>query len=112
MNTTTHKYTAAIVGTGRIGWMLENDPLRGGPCTHAGALAATGKACLVAGADPDTGRLSAFGEAYDVDSLYPDHRSLLENHQVDILCVAAPHLSPLRDRDRGGILGQGTRNIL
>ncbi len=90
MSKTAHKYTAAIVGTGRIGWMLENDPLRGGPCTHAGALVATGKVSLIAGADPDDRRLSAFGQAYEVDSLYPDHRLLLENHRVDILCIAAP----------------------
>ena len=90
MSKTAPKYTAAIVGTGRIGWMLENDLLRGGPCTHAGALAATGKVILAAGADPDEQRLSAFGDAFDVNSLYPDHRRLLENHRVDILCVAAP----------------------
>jgi len=90
MPKTPRKYSAAIVGTGRIGWMLEDDPLRGGPCTHAAALAATGRVRLVAGADPDEHRLEAFGEARGVDSLHEDHRSLLEKHSLDILCVAAP----------------------
>ena len=70
--------------------MLENDPLRGGPCTHAGALVSTGRVEIAAGADPHKSRLQAFSEAYDVGSLYPDHRALLEKHRVDILCVASP----------------------
>ncbi|MBN2289544.1 MAG: Gfo/Idh/MocA family oxidoreductase [Candidatus Glassbacteria bacterium] len=90
MSRTTKKLTAALVGTGRIGWMLEHDPLRGGTCTHAGAMTATGRVSLVAGADLDEKRLRAFGEAYEVDSLYPDHRALLDKHRVDILSVAAP----------------------
>lgn len=70
--------------------MLEQDPLRSGPCTHAGALAAIEGVRLVAGADPDVRRLEAFGQAFKVNALYPDHLSLLREHGIDILCVAAP----------------------
>lgn len=36
------KIRAALVGLGRIGWMLEKDPLRYHPCTHAGTMRALG----------------------------------------------------------------------
>jgi predicted dehydrogenase len=84
------KFTAALVGCGRIGQTLEQDPLRGKPCTHAGALSALGKVQLVAGADPDPEQATQFGRAFGVDDLYPDHTTLLQNHSVDILAVASP----------------------
>ncbi len=84
------KLTAALVGCGRIGQALEQDPLRGKPCTHAGALNALGNVQLVAAADPDPECATQFGRAFGVDALYPDHTSLLENHSVDILAVASP----------------------
>ena len=84
------KLTAALVGCGRIGWLLENDLLRGKPCTHAGALSAIQGVRIVAAADPDNQRLTAFGKHYAIQALYPDHRKLLLKHRVDILAVAAP----------------------
>lgn len=86
----TKKLTAALVGTGRIGWLLEQDPLRGKPCTHAGALRAIKGVSLVAAADPDHERLSEFGRAFGVRALYSDCRELLSEQSVDILAVAAP----------------------
>lgn len=81
--------TAAQVGAGRIGWLLERDPLRGKPCTHTGALRALGVR-LVAAADPDRSGLEDFGREFSIDRLYPDHRALLERERVDLLAVAAP----------------------
>lgn len=82
--------TAALIGTGRIGCLLEDDPLRGKPCTHAGALAATGRVRITAAADPDPERLARFGREWGVGLLYPSHRELLEKERVDILAVASP----------------------
>jgi len=90
------KLSAAIIGTGRIGWMLELDLLRGKPCTHAGALAAIPGVRIVAAADPDKERLRSFGRRFKVRSLYRDYRELLEKNEVDILTVAAP--TPLHCR--------------
>jgi len=70
--------------------MLEQDPLRGKPCTHAGALAAIDSVQIVAAADPDPERLQEFGSRFGVSSLYPSHRELLDNHCLDILTVASP----------------------
>ncbi|HLA39176.1 MAG TPA: Gfo/Idh/MocA family oxidoreductase [Candidatus Glassbacteria bacterium] len=84
------KLTAALIGCGRIGWLLENDPLRGKPCTHAGALRSIDRVKIVATADPDEPRLADFGREFGIDALYPSHRELLERQRVDILAVAAP----------------------
>ena len=82
--------TAALVGCGRIGWMLERDELRGKPCTHAGAITELDNIEIVAAADPDPERTAEFGRAFGVTNLYPDHATLLDNHRVDILAVASP----------------------
>lgn len=97
--------TAALIGAGRIGCRLERDPLRGKPCTHAGALAATGRVRLVAAADPDPERLSEFGRDWGVGLLYNSHLDLLEKERVDILAVASPtstHAEIVVDAARSG----------
>lgn len=85
-------YTAAIIGCGRVAWMLEDDPLEVKPCTHAGAyieLAKTGRIELVAGADLDHERLAAFGRRFEPTSLYPDYRRMLKEVRPDIVSVCA-----------------------
>jgi len=81
--------TAALVEAGRIGCRLERDPLRGKPCTHAGALESTGQVRLVAAVDPDPERLAEFGRDWGVGLLYRSHLDLLEKERVDILAVAS-----------------------
>lgn len=57
------KRRVALIGLGRIGWLLENDRLRYHPCTHAGALLSfPGRANLVAVCDNDPARLKDFLE--------------------------------------------------
>lgn len=51
---------AALVGLGRIAWMLESDRLRYHPCTHAGSLLAVGGARIVAGCDLESDRRERF----------------------------------------------------
>ncbi len=52
--------TIALIGCGRIGFLLENDPLRYKPCTHYGGASAAGLAVTHA-CDIDRGRLARFG---------------------------------------------------
>lgn len=81
----------AIVGLGRIGSTLEDDPLREKPASHAGAIAALPELCLLAGgADPDPDKRAAFARRWDVAEVYPDARSLLAAVRPDILHVAVP----------------------
>ncbi|MDR1507107.1 MAG: Gfo/Idh/MocA family oxidoreductase [Treponema sp.] len=78
---------AAIVGLGRIGSLLENDPLREKPCTHAGAIAGSGDCVLSAGADTDGERRKLFEKTWRCP-VYDDARIMLEAHRPDLLCVA------------------------
>ena len=66
---------AAIIGTGRIASLLERDPLRPKPHTHAGWYAADPRTTLVAGCDVDADRLATFGEDWAIDAahLYADY---------------------------------------
>ena len=82
-------YRTAIIGCGRIGSLFEDDPLRGKPCTHAGALARIPEADLVSACDIDEERLRAFGKRYGVDRLYADYREMLEREELDILIVSS-----------------------
>jgi predicted dehydrogenase len=84
-------YRTAIIGCGRIGAMLEDDPLRLKPATHAGAFSSHRSTKIVAGCDIDKERLSRFGERYRIPegSLYTDYRELLKEERPDIVSVAA-----------------------
>ncbi|MFP3089871.1 Gfo/Idh/MocA family oxidoreductase [Treponema sp. TIM-1] len=84
---TERKVKAAIVGLGRIGSLLEEDPLREKPCTHAGALAANPDCVLVAGADTDGERRWRFGKRWDCP-VYADAETMLKETSPDILHIA------------------------
>ena len=78
----------AVVGLGRIGSLLEADPLREKPCTHAGAIADNAECTLVGGCDIDPERRTLFAERWSVDAVYADLDELLQQTQPQILCVA------------------------
>ncbi|MDR2144304.1 MAG: Gfo/Idh/MocA family oxidoreductase [Treponema sp.] len=78
---------AAIVGLGRIGSLLENDPKREKPCTHAGAIAGSKDCVLVAGADTDGKRRGLFQETWKCP-VYADAGAMLKEHRPEILCIA------------------------
>ena len=82
---------AAIIGTGRIASLLERDPLRPRPHTHAGWYAAEPRTTLVAGCDVDADRLAMFGEDWAIDAahLYDDYATLLERERPDVVSVCA-----------------------
>ncbi|MDR0599314.1 MAG: Gfo/Idh/MocA family oxidoreductase [Treponema sp.] len=78
---------AAIVGLGRIASLLEDDPLREKPCTHAGAVAATPGLILRAGADTDGERRRLFAEKWGVP-VYEDAETMLREERPRILHIA------------------------
>ena len=99
---------AAIIGLGRIGSLLEQDPLRGKPCTHAGGLHMTPGIKIVAGCDIDNSRLKTFGKQWKVNRLYVNYREMLSKENLDIVCIATwTHLHSemvlacIRERVRG-----------
>jgi predicted dehydrogenase len=85
-------YRAAIIGCGRVAWMLEDDPLETRPCTHMGAYLAIGKEYgveVVAASDNDGERLEAFKERFDTGSTYQDYREMLKDTSPDIVSICA-----------------------
>lgn len=85
------RYRAAIIGTGRIASLLERDPLRPKPQTHAGHYRAQPATTLVAGCDLDAGRLAMFGEDWGIpaEHLYSDYHSMLRRERPDIVSICA-----------------------
>ncbi|MDR3146256.1 MAG: Gfo/Idh/MocA family oxidoreductase [Treponema sp.] len=82
-----NKVSVAIVGLGRIGSLLEEDPRREKPCTHAGAIAASGDCGLAAGCDTDEERRRLFAGRWQVP-VYADAALMLEERRPDILVIA------------------------
>ncbi len=82
------KLKVGVVGCGRIGSLLEEDPLRGKPCTHAGGFHSLSSLKLTAGCDIDPSRLQRFGKHWQVDRLYTDYEKMLHQENLDIICIA------------------------
>ena len=80
-------YGAALIGLGRIASLLEDDPLREKPCTHAGALVATGRCTPVGGMDIDPERRRLFRERWTVP-VFSDAREMVRATRPHILVVA------------------------
>ena len=102
------KFKTGIVGCGRIGSLLEEDPLRGKPCTHAGGFSALPSAHISAGCDIDPVRLKKFGKQWNVTGLYSDYRDMLEKENLDILCIATwtpLHASMTFEAAQAGVKG-------
>lgn len=89
----------ALVGLGRIGSTLEDDPLREKPASHAGAIRAKPDCQLVAGCDLDADRRAAFAVRWKVAALYADLATMLSDTKPDLLHIATPpehHLEAVR----------------
>jgi predicted dehydrogenase len=106
-------YTAAIVGLGRIGSLLDDpwadanlrdESWRLRPCTHAGQLTAHPRVRLVAGAEVDADRRQAFTRRWGIKA-YADHREMLDRERPDIVSVctrAADRCRPTLDAIAAG----------
>lgn len=85
------RYRAAIIGTGRIASLLEKDPLRPKPHTHAGWYRQHPEVELVGGADIDPERLFTFGQDWGIprDRLFADYREMLDRLKPDLVSICA-----------------------
>ena len=79
----------ALIGCGRIGFLLEDDPLRNKPCTHSGGIYSAGLKVSCA-CDINSERLRSFAEKTNIpaESLYTSHRKMLKEHQFDLVAIA------------------------
>jgi predicted dehydrogenase len=79
----------AIIGCGRIGFLLEEDPLRNKPCTHFGGLKAAGLKVTCA-CDINKDRLDYFSAktGLPAESAYTSYKKMFQEHKFDIVTIA------------------------
>jgi len=89
MNSNVQKFRVGIVGCGRIGSLLEKDPLREKPCTHAAAISYHPELEIVSACDFNKDRIVQFGKDWSITSLYDNYLDMFEDIKPDIVSVAA-----------------------
>ena len=92
-------YTAAVIGTGRIGFTLGFDRKREQPASHTMALKANRRIRLIAGCDTDDRALEAWHRYIPQASAFKTCELLFENCLPDIVVVAVNegmHLETVR----------------
>jgi predicted dehydrogenase len=82
-------YRLGIIGLGRVAWLLEQDPLRGKPCTHLGAWQERPDVRLVAACDHDPDALQRFHNHYPDVACYADYRAMLDQQHLDLVSICA-----------------------
>ncbi len=83
------KISAALIGCGRIGFILENDKLRRKPCTHyGGALKAGIKITSACDINPERLALFSAKTGLPGNSCYTDYKILLETEKPELVIIA------------------------
>ncbi len=79
----------ALIGCGRIGYILESDPLRYKPCTHYGGMSSAGITVTHA-CDINIGRLKGFARASKIPdkNLYTRSAELIRRVRPEIVVIA------------------------
>lgn len=80
---------SALIGCGRIAFLLENDPLRYKPCTHYGGAGAAGVKINYA-CDIDSNRLKKFSTLAKIpeENTFTDYRELLQKVKPNLVIIA------------------------
>ena len=90
------QYQAAIIGTGRIGFLLGKDRKREQPAAHTAALNTNKRIKLIAGCDIDGTRLALWQKENPQAKIFGHIDNLLSETSADIITVAVnedAHLS-------------------
>lgn len=91
------KYTAALVGLGRIGYSLGLDKKREQPASHTMALLNNPRISLIAGCDTDPAALSKWQDANRKAAGYSDSANLYARCRPDIVTVAVNENAHLKE---------------
>lgn len=94
---TMEKYTAALVGLGRIGYSLGLDKKREQPASHTMALLSNPRIQLAAGCDTDPIALSRWQNANRKAVAYCDSANLFARCHPDIVAVAVNESAHLKE---------------
>jgi predicted dehydrogenase len=89
------KYKAAIIGIGRIGYLLQKDKKREQPASHSYALSKNRRINLIAACDINKDRLKCWHKDYPKTNIYTDYRTLLKNESPDLIVIATNEESHL-----------------
>ncbi len=89
------KYKAVVIGTGRIGYLLQKDKKREQPASHAAALSANRQVHLAAGCDINPERLALWHQDYPHAACYSSVEELMRRENPDLVVVAVSELSHL-----------------
>lgn len=84
------KYKAAVVGCGRIGLLMELDPKRIKPATHAGAFKMNESTELCAFVDIDPSKLRHASKMFPGVPTYSEVEKMLDECNPDIVSVSTP----------------------
>jgi predicted dehydrogenase len=82
------RFTAGIIGVGRIGFTLQFDRKREQPASHALALHKNSHIELICAADVDHAQLDLFASRYKQSRTYTDAKTMLDEESPDIVVVA------------------------
>ena len=90
------QYRVAIVGTGRMGGLIEDEIAPGSfstPYGHFSAYQAIEQTEVVAVANRGAARLERFAQRFGVTNTYLDYREMIERERPDIVSVTTPSLA-------------------
>ncbi len=84
-----HEIKTALIGCGRIGFLLENDPLRHKPCTHYGGAKSAGIVINYA-CDINTVKLQKFAETASISkkNTYLNYKKLIIEEKPQMVIIA------------------------
>ena len=89
------KYKAVIIGTGRIGYLLQKDRKREQPASHSFALSKNKRISLIAGCDNNKEKLNLWHRDFPKANIYNDYIKLMESEKPDIVIIAVDEVSHL-----------------
>src|SRR5215218_7271639 len=90
---TDKKYRVAIIGSGRMGGLIEDEIAAGSfykPYGHFPAYAAIAETEVVAVANRGAERLQRFASRFGVTNTYLDYREMIEAEKPDLVSVTTP----------------------
>jgi predicted dehydrogenase len=99
-----------VIGCGNIGALLEAEPRRPKPATHAGALSAHAGASLVALVDTNSATLAKAGKLFPQAKLYTDLSQCLKLEKPTLAVVATP--PQVRRKTLEQCIKAGVKNIV
>lgn len=89
-------YRVAIIGTGRMGGLIEDEVPIGSwskPYGHFPAYAAIPETAVVAVANRGAERLERFSRRFGIDNTYLDYREMVLREKPDIISITTPSLA-------------------